>query len=686
MTFSQFDFPPSLLQGLDEIGFTSPTPIQEKTIPLLLDNHDVIGLAQTGTGKTAAFALPILARIQPGSKHPQALIITPTRELAEQIYTAISDFSRHLPVRCVAVYGGISARPQERQIQQGVDIVVATPGRLLDHLQNSVLRLYNLKYLVLDEADRMLDMGFIPDIEQLITYLPRTRQTLLFSATMPPEIEKLARSLTHEAQTVEAGVRSATAKSVTQKLYKVHKAAKMPLLLKLLKEQQMSSVIIFSQTKIGADHITRDLIGAGVPTTCIHSNYSQTQRQKSLDGFRNGEYRVLVATDIAARGLDIPDVSHVVNFDTPHYAEDYVHRIGRTGRASAEGEAVTFTSREEEKYLNKIERLIGNRIPLAEDEAATPSGSRPSEKTAKARKTAEPEQAVAPKSKGTRTHKGKTDSSRQAAAAEAPQAQLRTAKASAKTASSPQAKQQDPKQPDQAQRKSQAKPAAKAHAKPHAKPQASSLHLAEVSDQPEARPKAQSKAGRSRKTAASEAPEASSPAAASKPQRSETASLSAVRQPQKSQQTAANTQRRHSQAPAASRAVVRQLQHPSDSMQPDDRPFKQVKPPEPPRRGKKIEAVQKERAYISAFYRSDDEVDFLEIDDRQPDDINVEAWAYPQKQSWHEPQGRRSGGGQGRQRQQPQQQSRGRRQQQGASQGQGRQANAKSRGGGRRSR
>ncbi len=415
MSFSQFDFHPELLQGLTEMGFENPTPIQAQTIPLLLDNQDIIGLAQTGTGKTAAFALPIIQRIKPGSKHPQALIVTPTRELAEQIVTAIDQYCQFMPIKALAVYGGISARAQERALQQGVDIVVATPGRLIDHLQNSVIRLYNVKYLVLDEADRMLDMGFIPDIETMMTYLPKDRQTLLFSATMPPQVEHLAQSLTQNATTIEAGVRSQAAKTVTQRLFKVAQTRKLELLLELLAEDVVDSVIVFSQTKHGADRITRDLIGAGISATCIHSNYTQTQRQKSLDGFKKGDYSVMVATDIAARGIDIPAVSHVINFDTPQHAEDYVHRIGRTGRASSEGVALTFTSRNELKYLKNIEDLIGSNIELADEKnaaaSAYPASQTPSETPA------EPETPAVTETLA----KTKPASKKPAASSEAPQ-------------------------------------------------------------------------------------------------------------------------------------------------------------------------------------------------------------------------------------------------------------------------
>jgi ATP-dependent RNA helicase RhlE len=366
MKFSDFDLKPALLQALEEMGYAAPTPIQERTIPTLLQGGDVIGCAQTGTGKTAAFALPVLQSIKPGaSTHPQALIITPTRELAEQIFQSIQDYTRFMPVSCVAIYGGVPSRPQEAALKKGVDIVVATPGRLLDLLQKPSLRLYDVRFLILDEADRMLDMGFIPDVENIVSYVPRTRQTLLFSATMPPEIEKLARTVTRTqaAELIVVGERSSSADTVTQWVCKVGDRDKMPLLTQLLKNAEMVSTIIFTRTKMGCAELSRRLDEAGVTAMAIHSNLSQTQRQNALDRFKRGECRILVATDIAARGLDIEKVSHVINFDTPTHPEDYVHRVGRTGRALAKGEAFTFVAPAEVKHLKNIERLIQRELP-----------------------------------------------------------------------------------------------------------------------------------------------------------------------------------------------------------------------------------------------------------------------------------------------------------------------------------
>jgi ATP-dependent RNA helicase RhlE len=364
MHFNSFSFQPELLRALTALNYEAPTPIQAQTIPLLLEGRDVIGCAQTGTGKTAAFALPILQQLQPGQRLPQALIVTPTRELAEQIDVAIKGFSRFMRVRSAAIYGGVKAGPQENQLRQGLDIVVATPGRLLDHLRNGVLNLKAIRFLVLDEADRMLDMGFMPDIRRIVSQLPTERQTLLYSATMPPEIEKIGRSLTRQAQLVLAGPRNTTAHSVRQGVYRLDKTRKLRLLVHVLRHAETGSTIVFSRTRHGADRIARQLGRQGIDAARIHADRSQAQRLSALESFRSGACQVLVATDIAARGLDIENVTHVINYDTPVHAEDYVHRIGRTGRAAATGDALTFTSEEEDKYLRSIEKLIGQPVPV----------------------------------------------------------------------------------------------------------------------------------------------------------------------------------------------------------------------------------------------------------------------------------------------------------------------------------
>jgi ATP-dependent RNA helicase RhlE len=372
MNFSDFNLKPELLKGLEALGYKTPTPIQEKTIPLLMQNKDVIGCAQTGTGKTAAFAVPILNRIQTGNQRPQVLIITPTRELAEQIDVAIKDYSRFMRVRSAAIYGGVKSGPQENAIRRGLDIVVATPGRLLDHLRNRVLNLSQIQFLVLDEADRMLDMGFMPDIKRIVAQLPVERQTLLYSATMPPEIEKVGRSLTKQAELILAGPRNTTAHSVRQVVYKVEKSEKLRLLVHVLQHGDTGSTIVFSRTRHGADRIAKQLGRQGIEAARIHADRSQSQRLAALENFRQGRCQVLVATDIAARGLDIENVTHVINYDTPTHAEDYVHRIGRTGRAAATGDALTFTSMDEDKYLRSIEKLIGKPLPITPKPAQMP--------------------------------------------------------------------------------------------------------------------------------------------------------------------------------------------------------------------------------------------------------------------------------------------------------------------------
>lgn len=377
MNFSDFKLNPELLKGLVAMGYASPTPIQEKTIPLLLQGKDVIGCAQTGTGKTAAFALPILQMLTPGGTKPQALIITPTRELAEQIDVAIKDYSRFMRIKSAAVYGGVKSGPQEMALRRGIDILVATPGRLLDHLRNGVVSLKGVKFLVLDEADRMLDMGFMPDIKRIVAHIPTERQTLLYSATMPPEMEKLGRSFSHNAELILAGPRNTTARSVRQVVYKVEKTEKLRLLVHVLNHSDTGSTIVFSRTRHGAERIAKQLSRQGIEAARIHADRSQAQRLAALDNFRHGRCQVLVATDIAARGLDIENVTHVINYDTPTHAEDYVHRIGRTGRAAATGDALTFTSVEEDKYLKSIEKLIGKPLPITPKPSPLPELAAP---------------------------------------------------------------------------------------------------------------------------------------------------------------------------------------------------------------------------------------------------------------------------------------------------------------------
>jgi ATP-dependent RNA helicase RhlE len=358
---------PKILKAVDDAGYTSPTPIQQKAIPLVLERHDLIGIAQTGTGKTAAFVLPLLELMERGvvpssSRRPSALIVAPTRELAMQIDEAVRAYAKHVRVRCATVFGGVNERPQIDAMRRGVDIVVATPGRLLDLMSQGHISLSEARFVVLDEADRMLDMGFLPQMRRIIAALPKDRQTLLFSATLCGPIEQIAADMMRKPITVEIGRRANPAETVAQFLYPVSKARKIDLLLHLLVDEALDSVLVFSRTKHGADKIARKLKAAGIQVAAIHSNRTQGQRVKALDSFRSGKVRVLVATDIAARGIDVEGISHVINFDFPMNPEDYVHRIGRTGRAEAVGDAISFVAIEDGPYVHELEKMIGKRI------------------------------------------------------------------------------------------------------------------------------------------------------------------------------------------------------------------------------------------------------------------------------------------------------------------------------------
>ncbi len=371
MSFSTLGIGKNLLKAVDEAGYTAPTPIQLSAIPAILEGRDLIGIAQTGTGKTAAFVLPLLEMIAAHKfegARPAALIVAPTRELAMQIDEHVRMLSKHMRVRIATVFGGVKENPQIDALRRGADIVVATPGRLLDLMSNNHVSLKNVRFVVLDEADRMLDMGFLPQMRRIINALPRDRQTLLFSATLSRVIEQLTREILRNPQTVEIGRRSNPADTVAQFLYPVSKARKIELLLHLLRDEKLDSVLVFSRTKHGADKIARKLKQAGVKTAALHSNRTQSQRVKALDQFRAGNVRVLVATDIAARGIDVEGISHVINFDFPMHPEDYVHRIGRTGRAEAVGDAISFVAIEDGPYVYELEKMIGRRIERREVE------------------------------------------------------------------------------------------------------------------------------------------------------------------------------------------------------------------------------------------------------------------------------------------------------------------------------
>jgi len=366
MSFSSLGLGPKLLQSIHDVGYTTPTPIQTAAVPHVLAGRDLIGIAQTGTGKTAAFVLPILERLskspQP-SRHPRALIVAPTRELAAQIEENVQLLGRAMRVRCTTVFGGVGETPQIQALRRGVDVLVATPGRLLDLMGSKHVSLANVEIAVLDEADRMLDMGFLPQIRKVVNALPKQRQTLLFSATLSKDIDKVTAEFLRNPETVEIGRRSNPAASVTQFLYPVPKSRKIDLLVHLLRDQKLDSVLVFSRTKHGADKIARKLSQAGIATVALHSNRSQNQRIAALDSFKNGRARVLVATDIASRGIDVEGISHVINFDFPMHPEDYVHRIGRTGRADAIGDAISFVTSEDEPYVRDLEKLTKKSVP-----------------------------------------------------------------------------------------------------------------------------------------------------------------------------------------------------------------------------------------------------------------------------------------------------------------------------------
>jgi ATP-dependent RNA helicase RhlE len=367
MTFEQLGLAMPLLQALKTEGYTIPTPIQEQSIPVVLEGKDLLGCAQTGTGKTAAFALPILQILgkekMKGFKHIRCLILTPTRELAVQIHESFIAYGKHTGLSQEVVYGGVSQHNQTIALRNGVDILVATPGRLLDLMNQGYIHLDHLEIFVLDEADRMLDMGFINDVRKIVKELPNERQTLFFSATMPPAIAQLANTILYNPIRVEVAPVSSTAETIEQWVYFVHKKDKVSLLVHLMEEKGIKRTLVFTRTKHGADKISKDLKKMGIRADALHGNKSQSQRQAALNNFKDGKLKVLVATDIAARGIDVDQLTHVINFDLPNISETYVHRIGRTGRAGATGVALSFCDMEERAYLKDINKLIGLKIP-----------------------------------------------------------------------------------------------------------------------------------------------------------------------------------------------------------------------------------------------------------------------------------------------------------------------------------
>jgi ATP-dependent RNA helicase RhlE len=363
MAFSKLGLSHALLDGVKAMGYIEPTPIQLRAVPLILAGKDVIGSAQTGTGKTAAFALPILSQLGRSQPQPRVLVLEPTRELAAQVETAFRDFARFTDLRVAVVFGGVGYGQQKEALRKGVDVIVATPGRLLDLMQQGACRLDKVQYVVLDEADRMLDMGFLPDVRRILQKCPRERHTSLFSATIPPEIETLIQWAMRSPQKIEIGPRRAPVETVKHVIYPVSDMQKTDLLLELLNRVNYDSVIVFCRTKYGADRVAHLLKRNNHSVAVLHSNRTQREREQALRGFRDGRYEVLVATDIAARGLDIAEVSHVVNYDVPQHPEDYIHRIGRTGRMEATGDAFTLMVAEDGRHVQAIERFIAQKIP-----------------------------------------------------------------------------------------------------------------------------------------------------------------------------------------------------------------------------------------------------------------------------------------------------------------------------------
>ena len=362
MAFSKLGLSPKIVDGVKAMGYAEPTPIQLRAIPLVLAGRDVIGSAQTGTGKTAAFALPILSKLVQHAPGPRALILEPTRELAAQVETAIHDYARFTNLLTTVVFGGVGYGRQNDELHAGTDIIVATPGRLIDHLERGTVRLDLVQFLVLDEADRMLDMGFLPDVRRILDKCPRQRHTSLFSATIPPQIETLIQWAMNKPETIEIGARRTPAETVKHVIYPVSDSQKTDLLVELLKRVNHNSVLIFCRTKHGADRVAGLLKRANHAVAVLHSNRTQREREDALAGFKSGKYGIMVATDIASRGIDVASISHVINFDVPQHPEDYVHRIGRTGRAEAEGDAFTIFTGEDIDHVAAIERFIGVKI------------------------------------------------------------------------------------------------------------------------------------------------------------------------------------------------------------------------------------------------------------------------------------------------------------------------------------
>ena len=420
MKFDTLKLDDRLQRAVTAAGYTDTTPVQEAAIPPALEGRDVIGSAQTGTGKTAAFVLPILQKLLDNpvkEKRTRALIVTPTRELAEQIHDHVRELGRFTKLRCATVYGGVGMAPQERALSNGTEIIVACPGRLLDHGQRGNADLSHVEVLVLDEADRMLDMGFLPDVRRIVKQTPRERQTMLFSATFASELEGLASEILRDPERVEMGL-AAPAQTIEHRLCPVAQNQKTALLLRVLEENNTDSVLIFTRTKHRADRVAKQIGRSGHNAAVLHSNRSQNQRRRALDGFRSGAVQLMVATDIAARGLDVETISHVINYDIPNSADDYIHRIGRTGRAQRTGDALTLVTSDDRAAVRDIERALGRPIPVHKIEGfeAAPATATVSQSSGNGRNSGEKRSSHSKRSSGKRRWRGQKSGSRQASA------------------------------------------------------------------------------------------------------------------------------------------------------------------------------------------------------------------------------------------------------------------------------
>ncbi|HEY4485413.1 MAG TPA: DEAD/DEAH box helicase [Nitrospiria bacterium] len=402
MSFENLGLAPEILRAVKAKNYVSPTPIQAMAIPIVLTGKDLIGCAQTGTGKTAGFTLPILHRLREGkSPSLRALVLVPTRELAAQVYDSVMTYGRYLRLRTTVVYGGVSFEPQQAALRRGVDILIATPGRLMDHMRQGNVKFSNLEVLVLDEADRMLDMGFLPDVRMILKSVPANRQTLFFSATHPPEVQRLTREFLKDPEYVEAAPQGTPATGIRQMVYPVDSGRKRDLLVHLIEKEKMEQVLVFTRTKHRANHLAKQLEAKGMRVSALHGDKSQGARTRALEGFRRGSIQVLVATNLAARGIDVKGISHVVNYEIPEAPEDYVHRIGRTARAEATGDAISLMSPDERGSVRDIERLIGSKIPQMVLKEFEPSAS------SESRTESRPARSGPPRRNGFRSYAGR---------------------------------------------------------------------------------------------------------------------------------------------------------------------------------------------------------------------------------------------------------------------------------------